>query len=218
MWCDPGRGEADPVTAVKNKKAISRETSLSAIKSASIKLFVDHGYSNFKVEDLAAACGFTKGAVYHYYRSKEDILFEIIEDIERSILDEIGIDPSEEDATARLIGFLNRHAQYAVQNPLEFCLLVVIAMEFSNSETRLGDKIRKVFDRLTGTIAGLVESGAANGEFSPPLPSADFARVIVGCYNGNVVEWKRSRFDPMIGRALVRGVRLMILKSLQVKI
>lgn len=205
------------MTTVKNKKAISRETSLSTIKSESIKLFVDHGYSNFKVEDLAEACGFTKGAVYHYYRSKEDILFEIIEDIERSILDEIRIDTSERNATARLIRFLNMHAQYAVQSPLEFCLLVVIAMEFSNSETRLGDKIRSVFDRLTSTIAGLVEGGVVNGEFSPPLPSDDFARVIVGCYNGNVVEWKRSRFDPTIGRALVRGVRLMILKSLQVK-
>lgn len=205
------------MATVKNKKALSRETSLASIKSESIRLFVDHGYSNFKVEDLAAACGFTKGTVYHYYRSKEDILFEIIEDIERSILDEFEVDDSEGDATARLIGFLNMHARYAVQNPLEFCLLVVIAMEFSNSETRLGGKIRAVFDRLTGIIARLVESGVLNGEFSPPLPSTDFARVIVGCYNGNVVEWKRSRFDPMIGRALVRGVRLMILKSLQAK-
>lgn len=203
------------MTTVRNKKAISRETSLAAIKTTSTKLFVDHGFSNFKVEDLAAACGFTKGTVYHYYRSKEDILDDILEDIERSILDEISVDPEAPDCTARLVRFLNRHAQYAVQNPLEFCLLVVTAMEFSNADTRLGRKVAAIFDRLAGTFAELIEAGIRSGEFSTTLTSADFARVVVGCYNGNVVEWRRKDFDPAIGRALVHGVRHMILSSLQ---
>lgn len=205
------------MTTVRNKKAISRENSLAAIKTTSTKLFVHHGFSNFKVEDLATACGFTKGAVYHYYNSKEDILYDILEDIERSILDEISVDAEAPDCTSRLVRFTSRHAYYAVQNPLEFCLLVIISMEFSNADTRIGRKVTAIFDRLTGTLAQLIEAGIRSGEFSATVTSADFARVIVGCYSGNVVEWKRSRFDPIIGRALVRGLRMMILRSLQMK-
>lgn len=201
----------------KNLHAISRENSISLIKQESIKLFVERGYSNFKIEELASICGFTKGTVYHYYKSKEDIIIEIIDDIEKSILDEIKLDPSYKDATARLIGFLTMHARYAMQNPLEFCLLVVIAMEFSNSDTPLGNRIGIVFDNLTEMIAKLIESGVRSGDFTLPLSSNDFARVIVGCYNGNVVEWKRSKFDPVIGRTLVQGVRLMVLNFLQIK-
>ncbi len=205
------------MTVARSKKAVSRETSVSLIKSASLKLFVDKGYSNFRIEDLAAACGFTKGTVYHYYRSKEEILFELLEDIEASILEEREktLKEGPGDATSRLVRFLYGHASYAMQNPLEFCLLVVIAMEFSNSNCRLGGKIRWIFNRLTDALESLIEAGVRTGEFSTLLTSRDFARVIVGCYSGNVVEWKRSKFDPAVGEALVRGVRILIMNTLK---
>jgi AcrR family transcriptional regulator len=204
------------MTVSRNKKAISRETSITTIKTISTKLFVDKGYSNFRVDDMAALCGFTKGTVYHYYKSKEDILFDILEDIERSILDEHIMAPESPrpDAAGRLLTFLYRHAEYAVRNPQEFCLLVILSMEFSNSDCRIGNKVRSIFDRLTDTLAGLIAQGVESGEFVEVLAAQDFARVVVGCYNGNVVEWKRSNFDPTVGRSLVKGVRTLIMKAL----
>ena len=204
------------MAVAKNKKALSRETSVKTIKAASMKLFVDQGYANFRVEDLAAICGFTKGTVYHYYRSKEEILFELLEDIEQSILDEplkLG-DEKAGSATDRLVRFLSGHARYAMQNPQEFSLLVVIAMEFSNTDGRIGEKINAIFDRLTDALEHLIAAGLATGEFTTSLSSRDFSRVIVGCYNGNVVEWKRSKFDPVVGAALVKGVRTLIISAL----
>src|SRR4051794_23581382 len=40
-------------------------------------LFNDVGYHNTTVEDVAEACGIRKPTLYHYFRSKDEILFWI---------------------------------------------------------------------------------------------------------------------------------------------
>jgi AcrR family transcriptional regulator len=40
-------------------------------------LFAEKGFENTSVQQIVAAAGFTKGALYHYYESKDDLLYEI---------------------------------------------------------------------------------------------------------------------------------------------
>lgn len=48
-----------------------------AIKSAALALFVEHGYENTSVDQIVAAAGVTKGAMYHHFSSKNDLLADI---------------------------------------------------------------------------------------------------------------------------------------------
>jgi AcrR family transcriptional regulator len=41
------------------------------------KLFAEKGFDRTSVQDIVAAAGVTKGAMYHYFRSKDDLLYEI---------------------------------------------------------------------------------------------------------------------------------------------
>src|SRR3990167_4978275 len=43
-------------------------------------LYARHGYLGASISDLAAASGVSKSLLYHYFGSKEDILFEIMID------------------------------------------------------------------------------------------------------------------------------------------
>ncbi|MCZ4291666.1 TetR/AcrR family transcriptional regulator [Hoeflea alexandrii] len=200
----------------RNKKEISREKSLALIKETATRLFVEQGFNNCHVEGIARASGFTKGAVYHYFSSKDAILEAILEEIEVSIFEstEKATSLPGDNSTARLVAFLNGQASYAMRNPAQFSLLVFSSLNFANSEGVIGDKVRAIFERLQGELENLIEEGQERGEFTKTLGTVDFARVIVGCYVGNVVEWQRSGFVPEIGRSLVRGVRYMILSAL----
>jgi AcrR family transcriptional regulator len=66
---------------------------------ASVKLFAEHGYAQTSVQQIVDAAGVTKGALYHYFKSKDDLLFDIYDRIlslQREHLDEIvarGEDP-----------------------------------------------------------------------------------------------------------------------------
>jgi AcrR family transcriptional regulator len=43
----------------------------------STRLFAEKGYESTSVQEIVDAAGVTKGALYHYYGSKEDLLYEI---------------------------------------------------------------------------------------------------------------------------------------------
>ena len=53
------------------------------------RLFSEHGYAATSLEDIAEVIGFTKPAIYYYFASKEEILFEIHDEIVRSGLERL---------------------------------------------------------------------------------------------------------------------------------
>lgn len=50
-----------------------------AILSAAARIFAEGGYDRTSMAALAASCGVSKALLYHYYRSKEALLYDIIE-------------------------------------------------------------------------------------------------------------------------------------------
>ena len=47
------------------------------IIDAAVRLFAAQGYDATSVQEIVAAAEVTKGALYHYFRAKDDLLFEI---------------------------------------------------------------------------------------------------------------------------------------------
>lgn len=58
-------------------KAATFEVQRAAILQAAAHLFADKGYHNASMAELAKACGVSKPLLYHYYRDKDHILFDI---------------------------------------------------------------------------------------------------------------------------------------------
>ena len=48
-----------------------------AILAMAARLFADRGYTAGSIAELASACGVSKALLYHYYRDKEQLLFDI---------------------------------------------------------------------------------------------------------------------------------------------
>lgn len=57
----------------------SKITTRHKISTAARNLFSTHGYSQTTINDIITAAGVTKGAFYHYFKSKEAICSEIID-------------------------------------------------------------------------------------------------------------------------------------------
>jgi TetR/AcrR family transcriptional repressor of nem operon len=49
-----------------------------AIIINSLKLFRQQSFHNTSMEDIAKSCGILKGSLYHYFKSKEDLMFRVI--------------------------------------------------------------------------------------------------------------------------------------------
>lgn len=73
-----------------------------------LRLFAERGYSGVSNRQIVEACGCTKGAIYWYFESKEDlfrtVLSETLADFQMRLADGIGGASTPQEKLARLFG------------------------------------------------------------------------------------------------------------------
>lgn len=69
---------AEPVSPLR-LQSIRRTPAQARILSAALDLFADHGVSGTSLQMIADAIGVTKAAVYHQFRTKDEIVLAVAE-------------------------------------------------------------------------------------------------------------------------------------------
>lgn len=59
-----------------NKRQLQREGTLGLIYETVNQLVLEKGFDDMRIQDICERAGISTGAFYHYFRSKQDILFE----------------------------------------------------------------------------------------------------------------------------------------------
>src|SRR5688572_10089408 len=77
-----------------NVKAQRSEATRGALVAAARALFAQHGYAGIGTEEIVKRAGVTRGALYHHFSGKEDLL--------RAVLHELARELAEASATAAL--------------------------------------------------------------------------------------------------------------------
>jgi AcrR family transcriptional regulator len=79
------------MTATRNMRWERRPDSRpQELLDAALTVFAERGYRNSRIDDVADAAGVTKGAVYHYFATKEELLLRAIEHYHDRAFAEIG--------------------------------------------------------------------------------------------------------------------------------
>ncbi len=180
------------------KKAEKEEMRKMQIVQAAYEVIASKGYNNFTVEDIANNAGLSKGGVLHYFKTKEDILIHLLEQIYIIIKENINrraakYKTPERKLRAIVIAFIvtaKRHpAFYTVL--VDFWAQVPINERVKSINTRiyeqLCDEIRKVIDmgieqdvfknvnsvNASYAIAAMVMNVAIQWTFNPGLYNID---------------------------------------------
>lgn len=67
-------------------RAADYDDKRKAILDQCARLWADTGYDRTSMSQLAEACGISKALLYHYYQSKDDLLFDIIDTHLRDVI------------------------------------------------------------------------------------------------------------------------------------
>jgi TetR/AcrR family transcriptional regulator, cholesterol catabolism regulator len=87
------------------------------IIAVSTALFRESGYHATSLDDVADRIGFTKPAIYYYFRSKEDILFTIVDEIVDGALERMrAIADRDGSPTDRLHDLLVENTRVILEN------------------------------------------------------------------------------------------------------
>jgi len=167
---------------------MSEQTKASLMAAAS-KLFASRSYENTSVSDIAAGAGVTKGAFYHHYASKEDLLLSI----QDGALDEV-IRESERiftlllpaaDELAQLI-----RAHLRVVSKHRDALFTTVS-ERRSLEPEKWSLIRSKRDRVESMMVGCIARGQKSGQFKSTGDPVLAAYGILGMSYWTLV-WFRS--------------------------
>jgi AcrR family transcriptional regulator len=125
------------------------------------QIFRDRGYDATSVSDIARALGITKAGLYHYFESKEALLFEITTYGLDRVRDEV-ILPARamRDPEVRLRELVIRHARIATQGRGAIAQLVdeVRALP-PPARKQVEERMRAYFDLVRDTLVELRSAG-----------------------------------------------------------
>ena len=87
------------------------------IRDSAASLFARVGYPNTKMQDIAQACGASKSMLYHYFPTKDDLLFAMLEEhLERVIAGLEDVQVEDKSAQDYFVAFVEVYTQKSAQS------------------------------------------------------------------------------------------------------
>jgi AcrR family transcriptional regulator len=195
----------------------SKLTTTDKILEAAAEFFASHGYVDSTLDDVAALAGFTKGAVYYYFKDKESLLLEVLKRIEVRSIDTTTEKVLQQggSATGRLELFVRAQTGWAAQHPRDLAILMLVSAETAHTSQRVRTQVLKIYRKLGKLLEDIIEDGKRSGEFSRNQETRDTVLYLQAVHDGNMMIWYRSGTDPEIGRRLARVTLSGFLKTVK---
>jgi AcrR family transcriptional regulator len=137
------------------------------ILAAALACFKERGFAGTRLEDVAARAGVTKGTIYLYYSSKEELFKSIVRGELVPNLEHLEAALAEPGpASALLERLVSFWAQTVAPSPLSIIPKIVIA-EAGNFPELARFFLETGPHRMLRLIASVLRRGIARGEFRP---------------------------------------------------
>ena len=150
------------------------------ILARAAELFANQGYTATSMNDIAAACGVSKAGLYHYYRDKRELLFQItaghVGRLEQFVA-EVMADTSSGDAEARLRALILRFVREYANAQNEHRVLTEDVRFLDEAERKQVQAAqRRVVAAFADAIAA-VRPNLARNELDRPLAMLLFGMI-----------------------------------------
>ncbi|MEU9734768.1 TetR/AcrR family transcriptional regulator [Streptomyces sp. NPDC048002] len=158
------------------------------VLDVSAEVFFRRGYAEASVGDVAAALHMTKGSLYHYVRTKEDLLYEIIRQAHDLTLENLQRARAVKgSALDRLHGYFVGHIRI---NTDHLAKSTLIYRDLHNLSDDRRQQIISVRDDIETYVRGLLGDGARDGTVCPLVDSHLTSIEMFSTANG-VYQWYR---------------------------
>jgi AcrR family transcriptional regulator len=170
---------------------------MQELLDAALQVFARKGYRTARLDDVAEAAGVTKGAIYHYFDTKEALLLGVIQHYEALAFGraEEALRDDRLPAATR-IRSLVRKVFAGRGEDTSHELLTLLVRGVAHEVPRVHDRwLRDGPARLWTLIQELVEEGKARGEFRPDADGEVGARLLV---SGLMLQLMWQRHAPTV--------------------
>lgn len=177
-------------------KIVDKEAKRAAITQAAAEVFARKGFQGASVDDIAAAAEVSKGTVYGYFASKEDLFYATFETFQSELVLQCdAVMAAQTSARDKLAGCLKLCVTSLQQNIQLFPLTLELwaAASTGSARERFAAVMEHLYREFRGMTAGLIEAGKASGEFRTDVDAQAVAAWLVGGLDGMMLQYSFDR-------------------------
>ena len=178
----------------------------SALLESAARGLSRYGYGNLILERVASEAGYTRGALYHQFKDKEDLALAVLDWVDETWREEVGpLADREPDPVDALIALARGHAVYCRRDVARVGM--ALRLEFSGRDHPVGRRLEQVSEGLVKRCTRLINAGRRMGTIPPGPPAKVVALAFIGAMEGAVIEVAgRAPHDELLAARAAAGV------------
>lgn len=168
-------------------------------------LFNTQGYKSTSISDITSATGFTKGAIYRHFKSKEELeketLFHLSSVMFEKLRDRIKKASTANEKLKAIFGYFE---SYVTNPPVKGgCPLMNVAIEADDAHPILRRGAVKILDILRDSLITVLDNGIRFGQIKPGIDKEYYATVVIASLEGAIMMSKLRGNNDDIKRVLL---------------
>jgi AcrR family transcriptional regulator len=161
------------------------------VLDAAARVFNERGYTDATVQHVASELGILKGSLYYYIKTKEDLLFRLLEQVHDEVDDllaRIAAETEGQPPLDRLAQYVERQALHTVRNHAR------LSVYYHDIGHLSAPRLRLLLDRRApheAYVTGLIEDAQASGD----ARSGEEPRLLSNCVFATII-WTYRWYRP----------------------
>ena len=181
------------------------------VMAAAVEVMSERGYAATTIQEVADRVGVLKGSLYHYFSSKEELLFRILEESHQQNAEIVAsVKASKSSAIEELLEYLRQSAAWHLANVERANIFFTESRHLTGARR---DKARQDSRAYVHYIQELLEKARADGDVRDDIDVRLVTRFVLGALN-SVRSWPAKSGSQIPAEDIVQSFTEMIKSSI----
>jgi len=161
----------------KEQFELIRQGSKQKILDAALEIFARYGYHSSSVSSIAQKAGISQGLMYNYFKSKDEVLYELMVGMIVPFVKELmPVKPGQDMKKKDMINLIHSSVDFAIKYPDYWKLYISVFVQ-PDVMPKILDKVWELFTPFLNALTGYFKN---KGEKDPEAMTRYFLAVMDG--------------------------------------
>jgi AcrR family transcriptional regulator len=181
----------------------------SQILDAAEQVFTQKGLDLARMDDIAEETGLSKGTLYLYFKSKEDLIIAILDRIFQGVFKQLDARKDNELSATEAISQFTEEAihDYKLMLRLMPVAYEFLALAFRNKTVQKA--LKQYFRHYMEVLVPIIQRGIDAGEFRP-VDAQEVAIAAGAIYEGTILLWVYDKTLVDIDHHIRSSIKLLL--------
>jgi len=194
-------------------KIVNRDKKRSEIAQKAIEVLAKRGFQATTIQEIADAAGLGKGTIYHYFKTKEEILLVVSEQMFREMERSFGAALLRINEPMEKLAALIEEALHVTED-LENLFIIYTELWLMNVRgDHSGDFVsimKRLHNDLKNLVAGMIEEGKKQKLWAQDTDADALANYLISSFDGVIAHYMMDKESFDMQRVTKEFIRFLL--------